>query len=279
MPRLIIFKVLSSFFLLSLLFSSVARAECAASYSALVFEENSDYIIFENQSDSIIYPASLVKLMTIYLAFEAIKTGKLKMDQKVTVSSRAEEASKINRSNTLHLRKGDQVSVSDAIKGSIVKSFNELTVVLAEAVSGSEWQFVRDMNRKAKSLEMASTNFRNSSGLPDCGQFTTDEDLKKLVMALRKDFPEHSHFFSLKKFIYKGTKYPSHNHVLLHYKGAEGMKTGFTRLSGFNLISSAKRGNKRVISILTGCESAKKRDDFTISLLDRAFKEKRKARY
>ena len=251
---------------------SLAFTECSKVYSALVFEEKSDDILFENRPDSIIYPASLTKLMTVYLAFEAIKSKKIEMEQTLTASARAVEASRVNKSNTLNLKVGDKILMNQAIKGSIVKSFNELTVMLAEKISGSEWQFVREMNKKAKDLGMINTNFRNASGLHDYGQFTTDEDLKKLVLTLRKNFPEYYHFFSLKEFKYEGTKYPTHNAVLLKYKGAEGIKTGFTKASGFNLISSALRDNKRIISILTGCESSKKRDDFTKKLLDDAFK-------
>ena len=145
--------------------------------------------------------------------------------------------------------------------------------MLAEKISGSEWQFARDMNLTAKDLGMSFTNFHNATGLHSQGQFTTDDDLAILVLALKKDFPQYYHFFSLKEFTYKHQKYPSHNNILLKYKGADGMKTGFTNAAGFNLITSAKRRGERVISVLTGCESASKRDNFTKQLLDLAFRE------
>lgn len=265
----------SKIFLLSYFFvflnTSFAQ-ECSKTYSALVFDPINGTIFFENQADKIIYPASLTKLMTLYLTFEAIKEKRLSLKDELVASERAVGASKVNKTNTLNLEIGDKVSVEQAIEGSIVKSFNELTVMLAERISGSEWEFSRDMNLAAKDLGMSFTNFHNASGLHNQGQFTTDEDLAILVMAIRRDFPEYFHFFSLKECKYKNQKYLSHNNILLKYKGADGMKTGFTNAAGFNLIASAKRDGKRVISILTGCESTLKRDNFTKQLLDYGFK-------
>ncbi len=265
-------------FLLLFLFSTQiliaqdqAEIECSNNYSFLVLEDKSGQIIFEKKSDQKIYPASLTKLMTVYLTFKALKEKKLALDQILTVSDRAEDVATVNKTNTLKLKSGEKISVKDAIKASIVKSFNETTIMLAEAVAGSEWKFVPMMNKEAKDLGMAHTNFRNASGLYDDGQFTTDYDLARLAIALKEDFPEYYHFFALKEFSYNGVKYKSHNNVLLEYKGAEGMKTGFTVKSGYNLISIAKRNNKRVISVLTSCSSYQKRDALTKQLLDKAF--------
>ncbi len=246
--------------------------ECGKDYSSLVFNAQNGNIIFETGADKIIYPASLTKLMTIYLVFEALKEKRLHLKDKLFANERDVSISKVNKINTLNLAAGDSISVDLAIKGLIVKSFNELSVMLAEKIAGDEWQFARDMNSKAKKLGMSSSNFRNSSGLHNQGQFSTSEDLAKLVLALKKDFPGYYHFFSLKEFTYKNIKYPTHNNILLKYKGADGMKTGFTNAAGFNLIASAHQNNKRIISILTGCESIKKRDDTTKQLLDLAFK-------
>jgi D-alanyl-D-alanine carboxypeptidase len=244
---------------------------CSKDYSALVFNLENGDIIFETSADKIIYPASLTKLMTLYLVFEAIKEKKLDLKDNLFVSDRAASIMRVNKTNKLNLVVGDKISVELAIKGLIVKSFNELAVMLAEEISVDEWQFVRYMNLKARNLGMSSTNFRNSSGLHNQGQFTTNEDLAKLVLAIKKDFPEYSHFFSLKEFTYMGIKYRTSNNILLKYKGTDGMKTGFTNASGFNLITSAQRDNRQVISILTGCESVQKRDNFTKQLLDQAF--------
>jgi D-alanyl-D-alanine carboxypeptidase (penicillin-binding protein 5/6) len=240
-------------------------------YSALMIEEKSGNVLFDDQSDKIIYPASLTKLMTIYLTFEALKEGKLKMNQVLTVSNRAEAASNVNKTNTLHLKAGDEITVKQAIEGSIVKSYNELTVMLAEKIAGDEWNFARKMNFKARELQMNFSNFRNASGLDNVGHFTTAEDLSRLVLALQKDFPEHYHFFSLKEFSYNNEKHKTTNNVLLNYKYALGMKTGFTNKAGYNLITTANYKGYQIASIITGCESAKKRDDLTEKLLDQAF--------
>jgi D-alanyl-D-alanine carboxypeptidase len=248
--------------------------ECGRDYSSLVVNAKSGEILFENQADKIIYPASLVKLMTIYLTFEAIKENKLNLEDDLTTSERSISVSKVNKFNKLDLKSSDIISAEKAIRGSIVKSFNELTVMLAEKISGDEWQFVRNMNLKAKNLGMTNTNFRNASGLHDAGQFTTNEDLAKLALAIKKDFPEYYHHFSLKEFAYKNIKYKTHNHVLLEYKGADGIKTGFTKAAGFNLITSAKKNNMDVISIITGCESFQKRDALAKQLLDRVLQKK-----
>ncbi len=237
-------KTFLFFFLITL--PSIAQ-DCGKNYTAFVFNLDNGQIFFENQADKIIYPASLTKLMTLYLAFEAITEKRLNLQDQLVASSRAVAASKVNKNNTLNLELGDQISVEQAIKGSIVRSYNELVVMLAERISGSEWQFVRDMNLAAKDLGMSFSNFHNASGLQDQGQYTTDEDLAILVMAIRKRFPEYYHFFSLKEFTYQRQKYPSHNNVLLKYKGADGMKTGFTNAAGFNLIASAHRNNRKVI--------------------------------
>jgi D-alanyl-D-alanine carboxypeptidase len=248
-----------------------AEEGCGKNYSAVLFEEKTGEILFQKRAEFYSYPASLVKMMTLYLAFEALEKHQLSAEQLLTVSERGEEIAKVNKSNTMRLKAGDKISVRTAIQAVIVKSFNEAAVTLAEAVSGSEWEFARKMNEKAVTLGMRNSSFRNSSGLHEEGQYTTAFDLARLSKAIKKDFPEYYHLFSLKEFKYLDTKYETHNHVLTSYKGAEGMKTGFTNASGFNLISAAKKGDERVISILMGCASVVRRDQFTKKLLDNAF--------
>lgn len=252
-----------------------ARAQfedCSKVYSFLVLDENSGNILLEKKSENISYPASLVKLMTLYLTFEALEKHQLTPQKVLTISAHGEEISNVNKINTLRLKEGDKMTVREAIQGVIVKSFNESAVTLAEAVSGNEWEFVRKMNEKAQKLGMNSTSFRNASGLHEDGQYTTSYDLARLAVAIKKDFPNYYHLFALKKFKYRGTEYETHNHVLVDYKGAEGMKTGFTNAAGFNLISSAKKNNRRIISILLGCSTHQQRDKLTKELLDDAFK-------
>jgi D-alanyl-D-alanine carboxypeptidase len=256
----------------SLLISTKARAaECNDIYSALVFREDDGEILFENRSELFYYPASLVKLMTLYLTFEALHKGKIAMDQELTVSERGEEVSKVNKVNTMRLKKGNKITVKEAIGALIVKSFNEAAVTLAEGVADDEWEFVRKMNKKAQALKMYNTSFRNSSGLHEDGQYTTSYDLARLVRALKENYPQYYSLFSLKKFHYNSQEFETHNYVLLEYKGAEGMKTGFTKASGYNLISSATRNKQRIFSIVLGCGNNEKRDDFTMELLDDGF--------
>ncbi len=248
-----------------------AEEGCGKNYSAVLFEEKSGDILFQKRAEFYAYPASLVKMMTLYLTFEALEKHQLSAEQLITVSERGEEIAKVNKSNTMRLKLGGKISVRTAIQAVIVKSFNEAAVTLAEAVSGSEWEFARKMNEKAVTLGMSNSSFRNSSGLHEEGQYTTAFDLARLSKAIKKDFPQYYHLFSLKEFKYLDIKYETHNHVLTSYKGAEGMKTGFTNASGFNLISAAKKGEERVISILMGCASVARRDQFTKKLLDNAF--------
>lgn len=262
------------FFILTL-FTSIAFGSthigCGKSYSFLVFEEASGNILFEEKSSDLVYPASLVKLMTLYLTFEAIEHRKFSPAKVLRVSAQGEEIANVNKINTLHLREGDKITVREAIQAVIVKSFNEAAVTLAEAVSGSEWEFVRQMNRKAGELGMYSTSFRNASGLHEEGQYTTSYDLARLVIALQRNFPGYYHLFALRNFTYRGTKYDTHNHILVEYKWADGLKTGFTNASGFNLISAAKKNGKHIVSVLLGCSSAVQRDQFTTELLNDAF--------
>jgi D-alanyl-D-alanine carboxypeptidase len=267
-------KLFTYFFAIILFVATNSYAQlddCSKDYSALVVEEKNAEILFEVRSDKVSYPASLVKMITLYLTFEAIEKHKFTPDTVLTVSERGEEIGEVNKVNSLHLKQGDKITVREAIQSVIVKSFNEAAVTLAEAVSGDEWDFTRQMNEKAAKLGMKNTSFRNASGLHEEGQYTTSYDLARLAVALKKDFPGYYHLFSLKKFKYSGTEYETHNHVLADYKGAEGMKTGFTNASGFNLVSSAKKGEGRIISVVLGCSTYQQRDKLTKQLLDEAF--------
>lgn len=268
--------MLKHFLLLTLiLFSTPAFSEengCGGKYSSLVVDEGTGNILYEKRSDDMAYPASLVKMMTLYLTFEALENRKLDFDKSLTVSAHGEEIARVNHGNTLHLREGDQITVKEAVSSVIVKSFNEAAVTLAEAISGSEWEFVRKMNEKAAKLGMSHSSFRNASGLHEVGQYTTSYDLARLAIAIKKDFPQYYPLFAMKKFSFRKQQYASHNHVLMEYKGAEGMKTGFTNASGFNLVSAAKKDNSRLISIVLGCPTHQSRDKYTKRLLDICFK-------
>jgi D-alanyl-D-alanine carboxypeptidase len=258
--------------------SLAAEKGCSANYSSLVLDEGTGDILYGKRSDEQFYPASLVKIMTLYLTFEALDKNQLTMDKELTISDLGEEISRVNKVNSLHLKVGNKITVRDAIYSVIVKSFNEAAVTLAEAVGGNEWNFVRLMNEKAAELGMIHTSFRNASGLHAEGQYTTSYDLARLAIAIKHDFPGYYHLFALKEFKYRDTKYETHNHVLVDYKGAEGMKTGFTKASGFNLITSAKRQDRRIISVLLGCATQQRRDKLTKELLNESFKNLEKSK-
>lgn len=244
---------------------------CSKNGALISVAENTHQILFENNSQKLIYPASLVKLMTAYLTFEALQKNQLNLNKELTFSARAQEVSRINKVNTLGVKEGNKISVEKALQSLIVKSYNEASIVLAESIADNEWSFVRQMNKKALELGMINTSFRNASGLHEEGQYTTASDLARLAIHLKKDFPQFYYFFAIKEFVYNNKIIKSHNRVLNEYDGAEGMKTGYTNASGYNLVSSAKNNDKRIFSVVTGCSSSRKRDDLSKFLLDLSF--------
>lgn len=264
-------KKLLLIFLLIAPLAQAAQIDCGEDYSYLVFDVEDRDILSEKQADVIRYPASLTKVMTLYLTFEALQKNKLHLDHKLKFSARGEEVSKVNKVNTLNVYEGETITVRQAIQAVIIKSYNEAAVTLAEAVAGDEWKFVRKMNETARDLGMINSSFRNASGLHEDGQYTTAYDLARLTLAIKNKFPAYYHFFAQKKFIYRNTEYETHNRIVANYKGAEGLKTGFTAASGFNLISVAKRGNKRVASVVLRCANVNRRDALSAQLLDHGF--------
>ncbi len=261
---------------------------CSANNSYLIFDAKSQQVLLQKNANEIIYPASLTKVMTAYLVFDAIKNKKLQWQQKINISQKAHQISLVNKVNTLNLQPKQKISVLEATKAMLVRSYNETAVALAEAVAKDELQFAYKMNQKAQELGMNNTLFVNSSGLHSENQRTTAHDLAKLAFAVKRDFPEFYHMFGLTEFkisnsktvkigkkkkttIIKSKKYKSHNEFLLKYTGAEGMKTGYTKASGFNLIATATKNNHQLFGILTGCETSKKRTKLMEMLFDIGF--------
>jgi len=270
-------KFFITFLLLFYNFQPLAYSQvlttCSKDGALISVEEDSHQILFENNSQKLIYPASLVKLMTAYLTFEALQKNQLNLREELTFSARAQEISRINKVNTLGVKEGNKISVEKALQALIIKSYNEASIVLAESIANDEWSFVRQMNKKALELGMINTSFLNASGLHEEGQYTTASDLARLALHLKKDFPQFYNFFSMKEFSYKNKIFKSHNRILNEYEGAEGMKTGYTNASGYNLVSSAKNDKKRIFSVVTGCTSSRYRDDLSKFLLDLSFLE------
>jgi len=238
---------------------------------SLILVDESGKILFQNQADKLIYPASLTKMMTAYLVFEALKNNQIQIDETIEYSARASEISAVNKVNSLFVNEGRKTTIEDALKGLLVRSFNENAVALAEKIADNEWEFVRKMNQKAMVLGLNNTAFRNSSGLHHEGQYSTAKDLAKLAIRLKKDFPQFYHFFGLKEFSIGKRIFKTSNQFLQNYQGSEGLKTGYTSRAGFNLVGVATKNDKRFFSVVTGCKNSKIRDNLTMFLFDLAF--------
>ncbi|MDX2049945.1 MAG: D-alanyl-D-alanine carboxypeptidase family protein [Rickettsiaceae bacterium] len=231
----------------------------------LVIEEKTNKILAEKNKNSAIYPASLTKLMTLYIVFDEIEKKRLKMNQRIIISKNAQNVEPMK----LGLSAGQTISVRDAINSLIIKSANDISIAVAEHIDGSEQKFAGRMNRTAVRLGMTDTHFVNSHGLHHDAQKTTAIDLAKLTLAIKKDFPRYYPLFAADGFEFGGKIVKGHNKVTRDYKWANGMKTGYTKRSGFNLITTAKKGDREVVAVLTGQKSACARDGKMMALLDR----------
>ena len=241
----------------------------SAKYASIILDAESGRVIHEINANTRNYPASLTKMMTLYMAFEAIEAGELSLDDKLKVSKRAagQAPSKLN------LKAGSTISVDDAISALIVKSANDVATVVAEHLGGTEVKFAQMMTKKARDLGMSRTNFRNASGLPNRGQLSTARDMATLAGRMRIDFPQYYERFSETSFKYAGRTYRSHNSLLKSFDGADGLKTGYTRASGFNLATSAERDGIRLIGVVFGGKTGKARDRHMARLLRESFVE------
>ncbi len=216
------------------------------------------------KADEARYPASLTKVMTLYLLFEFLRKGRISLDTELAVTQFAASQSPTK----LHLRVGETIAVKDAMRALITKSANDAAVAIAENLAGSEPAFARLMTTRARSLGMKNTTFKNASGLPHVEQKTTAYDLTVLARAILRDFPEHASLFRTKFFKYKKKLYKNHNGLLFSYAGADGMKTGFINASGFNLMSTARRDGKFVVAIVLGGRSSRARNESMRKLLN-----------
>lgn len=241
-------------------------------YAAIVIDAKTGTVLFSRNADATRYPASLTKIMTLYMAFEAVEQRKLTMNQKLKVSKRAAGQAP----SKLGLQPGHTISLEDAIKALVTKSANDVATVIAEAISGTEYQFALDMTKRARQLGMNRTRFQNASGLPNRRQTTTARDIALLSQAIQTDYPQYYHYFSLRTFAWGGRKFGTHNNLLKNYSGTTGIKTGYTRASGFNLSAAVSRGNADLIGVVLGGRKASSRDTHMRSILDRSFNRVRK---
>ncbi len=249
--------------LLALLTANTAQA----GYAAIVIDADTGRVLHSRNADTRNFPASLTKMMTLFMTFEALEKGTLRLDQRLRVSKRAagQPASKLG------LKEGETITVEDAIRALSVKSANDVATVIAEAIGGTEIKFAQMMTKRARDLGMKRTSFRNASGLPNRRQLSTARDMSILAQALIERFPSYYGYFSKASFRYKGKKYRNHNSLLKNYDGADGIKTGYIRASGFNLVASAERDGVRLIGVVFGGKTAKRRDRHMQSLLNQSW--------
>ena len=239
----------------------------ARRYASIVVDANTGRILHGENIDRRVYPASLTKMMTLYMTFEALQRGKLKLNQRLKVSRRAAGQTP----SRLGLRAGQRITVKDAILAMITKSANDAATVLAEAIAGSEAKFAKRMTAKARSLGMLKTTFRNASGLPNRRQLTTARDMARLSRALLNDYQAYYRYFSTKRFTYGKRTHRNHNALLTSYQGTDGIKTGYIRASGFNVAVSVKRNGERLIGVVFGGRTATTRNKHAVKLLNKGF--------
>ncbi len=240
-----------------------------ARYAAFVMDADTGQTLYSDHAEDQNHPASLTKMMTLYLLFEDMQLGRVNLDTKFKVTARAER----QPPSSLGLRRGETISVRDAIRALIIKSANDVAVTVAENLASSEQVFAQRMTKKAQYLGMSRTVFKNASGLHHRQQVTSAHDLARLALALRRDFPRQYAYFSLREFEWEGQTIPTHNNLVKSYQGADGLKTGFIQASGFNLAASAVRDGRRLIAVVMGGNTANWRDRRTADLLDRGFEE------
>jgi D-alanyl-D-alanine carboxypeptidase len=241
----------------------VARESYSPAFSSIIVDGNSGATLSANNPDASRHPASLTKIMTLYLLFERLDAGKMKLDTEMEVSEHASEQAPTK----LGLRPGQTIRVEDAIKGLVTRSANDAAVVIAEAIGGDEDDFAKLMTRKARGLGMTKTVYRNASGLPDDDQVTTARDQATLGRAIQDRFPRYYRYFSTSAFNYHGQSIRNHNRLLGSVEGVDGIKTGYTRASGFNLVTSMRRGNRHLVGVVLGGRSGGSRDAIMRNLL------------
>lgn len=261
-------KVLSSIlFSLVLAVAVLSGSSASAKYASMVIDADTGDILHQVNPDTRNYPASLTKIMTLYMVFDALEKGTLTLDSPLKVSKRAAGMPP----SKLGLKVGSTIRVQDAILALVTKSANDVAVVVAEALGGTEIKFAQMMTAKARAIGMSRTSFRNASGLPNRRQLSTARDMALLGVRVREDFPGFYDYFSTQRFKYAGRSYKNHNSLLASYKGTDGIKTGYIRASGFNLVAAVERDGRRIIGVVFGGKTSRSRDAHMRKLLDKGF--------
>jgi len=245
----------------------ISVAEAAPKYAAIVVDVVSGQVLYARSADQSRYPASLTKIMTLYMVFDALAGKRLKLDELIEVSAHAAR----QPPTKLGLEAGSRLRVEDAILAMVTRSANDIAVALAERLGGSEDRFARMMTLKARELGMVATEFRNASGLPDGRQQTTARDMSRLALALLREFPQYYGYFARQSFSYNGRSYDNHNQLLKQYPGTDGIKTGYIHASGFNLVASVSREGRRLVGVVFGGKTADRRDTNMRAIIDASF--------
>lgn len=244
-----------------------ASSLAAGKSAAMVLDANTGAVLHADAADEPRYPASLTKMMTLYLVFEQLERGRLRPSTKIKFSAEAAAAPPTK----MHVEAGEEIALIDAVKALITKSANDAAIAIAEHISGSEARFAELMTARARQLGMRNTVFRNASGLPDPEQVTTVRDMLTLALRLQDDFPKYYPLFATRSFTYGGHIYRNHNSLLGKLEGTDGIKTGYTHASGYNIVTSVRRGRKHLVGAVFGGPTASVRDARMRLLLTRAF--------
>lgn len=260
-------RILALALLLATFSGAQAGSGQGSKFAAISIDARSGKVLYESAADAVRHPASLAKIMTLYILFEELQAGRKTKPTALKVSARAasREPSKLN------LKPGETITVDNAIRALVTKSANDVATAVAENISGSEAAFASRMTATARRLGMSRTVFTNASGLPDPKQVTTARDMAVLGLAVQRDFPHYYSYFRLPVFKYGKRNFRNHNKLLGNYAGVDGIKTGYIRASGFNLTASAQRGNKRIVAVVMGGRTAKLRNSYMVELLNQAF--------
>lgn len=249
-----------------------ARSANKEKYASIVIDADTGLVLNHRHADSTRHPASLTKIMTIYMVFEALENGKISLNDRVRISRHA--ASMVP--SKLGLPSGSSIRVKDAISALVTKSANDVAAALAEHIAGTESAFARRMTQKAHELGMRSTRFRNASGLHHRHQVSTARDMARLARAVLHDYPQYYRYFSTQRFTYRGKTYNNHNRLMRTYRGMDGIKTGYINASGFNLVASARQDGRRIIGVVFGGRTSKTRNAHMKTLMDNGFAKLRK---
>ncbi len=269
--RNLFFRILSlsllAAFAINLSAASPAFAKANPRYASIVMDADTGMVLHSQHADKKRHPASLTKMMTLLMTFDALKDGRLRLKDRIRISRHA--ASMVP--SKLDLPAGSSIRVKDAIEALVTKSANDIAVALAERLGGTENRFALQMTHRAKEIGMMNTYFKNASGLHHPDQVSTARDMAKMGRYLINNYPEYYRYFSLQQFTYNGKTYKNHNKMLSTYEGLDGIKTGYINASGFNLVASAKRGNDRIIGVVFGGRTSKTRNNHMKELLDHGF--------